>query len=354
MRRLRYIILLLLFWTFEANGDDETSYYLLAVSGTLQDGYTLRKNLDYFSKDGEITTRAILLGKAFVRGYKSYLDVMEPDYRQYVPHGKEEEESLTVNPNTFATGCHEHANEYYAYLVDSRQVFSILMGEPRFLSITPDTGLVELKHSSPLVQAISRHEILSSPGDQKTKNMHKIAIPLVTAVWFQSTSLVESPVVKEIDGAQVTNFEESLASWSGADDADRLEYIEAYENCLNLNSNEENDDHECDITKSESYKRYWTAIREAIRKEEAERITSGKKKEQILHSPPDWKCKNYVRFGTSKSMTRMNYSFTAEKIQEIVGGVKNENGKKYKIDFVKGKVLTLSNNDNDTCAGAPE
>lgn len=50
-------------------------------------------------------------------------------------------------------------------------------------------------------------------------------------------------------------------------------------------------------------------------------------------------------------MTRINYSFTAEKIQEIVGGVIDENGGRYKIDFVKGN-LALSGDDDDTCAGS--
>ena len=35
-------------------------------------------------------------------------------------------------------------NEYWIYLVDSRQVLNTLLYEPRFLSITPDTGTIDI------------------------------------------------------------------------------------------------------------------------------------------------------------------------------------------------------------------
>lgn len=136
--------------------DSPGSYYMLGVSGGLQDGYPHRKNLDYVDPETGETVKAILIGKIFVRGYKSYMDVMEPEWRQYVPA---EKGKPLINPDVFATGCYEHANEHFVYLVDQRQLITALMEEPRFLSITPDTGLAELEHSSPLIQQIAKHEI---------------------------------------------------------------------------------------------------------------------------------------------------------------------------------------------------
>ena len=56
------------------------SYVLLAVSGTLEEGFELRKNLDYrpFGDDGPGRVNATFLGKALVRGYKSFLDIKNP------------------------------------------------------------------------------------------------------------------------------------------------------------------------------------------------------------------------------------------------------------------------------------
>jgi hypothetical protein len=68
-----------------------------------------------------------------------------------------------INSNVYASGCHEHANEYvyWIYLVGSRQVMTVLNNEPWFLSITPDTGQLELTapETWPLVRDFLRHEI---------------------------------------------------------------------------------------------------------------------------------------------------------------------------------------------------
>lgn len=55
-------------------------YVLIAVSGTLEEGFELRKNMDYrpFGNDGPGRVNATFLGKALVRGYKSYLDIKDP------------------------------------------------------------------------------------------------------------------------------------------------------------------------------------------------------------------------------------------------------------------------------------
>jgi hypothetical protein len=53
-------------------------YYVIGVSGGLQDGFPDRGKMDY------VDSKAIFLGRALVRGYKAYLDVMQEGWRQYV------------------------------------------------------------------------------------------------------------------------------------------------------------------------------------------------------------------------------------------------------------------------------
>jgi hypothetical protein len=69
------------------------SYVLLAVSGTLEEGFDLRPNMDFRpnhnqnhnnndSHDTNIgRVNATFLGKALVRGYKSFLDIKNPTWR---------------------------------------------------------------------------------------------------------------------------------------------------------------------------------------------------------------------------------------------------------------------------------
>jgi hypothetical protein len=90
-----------------------------------------------------------------VRGTKAYLDVMEPGWRQYSP----EPEQPLINSVNIVSGCHEHANQYWVYLIDSRQALAVLSNEPRFLSITPDTALVDLEaaETDEAVRVLCRH-----------------------------------------------------------------------------------------------------------------------------------------------------------------------------------------------------
>jgi hypothetical protein len=71
-----------------SSSDQETiSYVLLAVSGTLEEGFELRPNMDYRpnhnNNDNNNVGRvnATFLGKALVRGYKSFLDIKNPTWR---------------------------------------------------------------------------------------------------------------------------------------------------------------------------------------------------------------------------------------------------------------------------------
>ena len=80
-------------------------YVILGVSGGQQDGFPDHTKLDYKSgTDDEV--QAIFLGRGLVRGYKAYLDVMEPDWRQYTP----EPGQPLINSNVIASGCWHHAN----------------------------------------------------------------------------------------------------------------------------------------------------------------------------------------------------------------------------------------------------
>eukprot|EP00546_Thalassionema_frauenfeldii_P016212 CAMPEP_0178902714 /NCGR_PEP_ID=MMETSP0786-20121207/4761_1 /TAXON_ID=186022 /ORGANISM="Thalassionema frauenfeldii, Strain CCMP 1798" /LENGTH=356 /DNA_ID=CAMNT_0020574017 /DNA_START=34 /DNA_END=1100 /DNA_ORIENTATION=+ len=319
------------------NNDNNLSYYMIAVSGGLQDGYPDRRNLDYIEKNDQgqtvETVKAILLGKVFVRGYKAYLDVMESDWRQYVPPsppGSNIKVQPLINPDVFPTGCYEHANEYYVYLVDSRQLILTLMGEPRFLSISPDTGLVELRHSSPLMQEIARAEILKGGFT----NENEVVLPLVTSVWFQSRAHFPSPIVKVVDGAEVTNFPDSLAIWANAKDSDRLDYIAAHQECLGSGKEK------CDIKDHPSYQRYWEAITKAIRNGERTR----EEWSNDTNQRPLWECKRYVRFGASKGTARLNYPFTKQEFQDLMNsfGSGQDADVKYEVDFDKATITMKS------------
>lgn len=58
-------------------------YLVVGVSGGLQNGFPEHSKLDFHSGESD-EVQAIYLGRALVRGYKAFLDVMEPSWRQYV------------------------------------------------------------------------------------------------------------------------------------------------------------------------------------------------------------------------------------------------------------------------------
>jgi hypothetical protein len=87
---------------------------LVAVSGTIQDGFELRKNINYVAP-GEATVEAVLVGYGVCRGAKMFFDVKDKQCREYdpaVPH--------RVNPAMVLTGNASDANQYALYLVDER------------------------------------------------------------------------------------------------------------------------------------------------------------------------------------------------------------------------------------------
>ena len=76
---------------------------ILAVSGTLQEGFPLRKNLDAPGAP------AVHLGSGLVRGVRSYLDVKERGCREF---------GNAPNPACVVTGRESDGNVYELYLVD--------------------------------------------------------------------------------------------------------------------------------------------------------------------------------------------------------------------------------------------
>jgi hypothetical protein len=201
---------------------------------------------------------AIFIGKALVRGFKAYLDVKDAGWREHVPmsekdNGENSDSSFVPPPPqvpnavVVATGCHEHANLYHVYAVDSRQVAHVLGDEPRFLGIAPDAGLVDLATVEDsldgmrvpaatdasvrrLALQLSRKkdahedEISESAAPaiaDSDVDVDAVAIPLVIGVHFHSPSYVESPVAYTLpDGTAVTSYAESLATWAGVDPDD--------------------------------------------------------------------------------------------------------------------------------------
>jgi hypothetical protein len=215
---------------------------------------------------------------------------MEPDWRQYKP----EPAQPLINCNVYPSGCYEDANQYWIYLVDARQFVSILMKEPRFLSITPDLGLVDLtvRETSPVVKHIAAHEI----AKQGKTDSSYIGFPIVTAAWFNPSSHVESPVLYTMeDGTKVTNFAQSLATWAG---------VIAEDSCSAAGDHAENDvDSESfGFLMPEVQEDFWKAIRKAVRSGEENRPKSSE-------AGPPFECAKQARFGVSKDMAQINYPF---------------------------------------------
>ena len=122
------------------------------------------------------------------------------------------------------TGCDEHANRYAIYAVDSRQALHALAGEPRFLSIAPDMGLVSLTAADDLTfpdikalartYARTRHFVDDTNKNADDINLDRIAFLTVTSTWFQST-FVENGILREDDqDGIITDYPESTAIWS--------------------------------------------------------------------------------------------------------------------------------------------
>jgi hypothetical protein len=269
---------------------DEVEYMIVGVSGGLQGGFPEHVKLHYKSGEPQEVT-AVFLGRALVRGYKAFLDVMQPDWRQYAP----EPQQPLINCNVVPSGCWHHANEYWMYLVDQRQFLSILMHEPRFLTIAPDLGLVDLQaeETGSVIRHIAKHQ-MERQGKTDTS---AIAFPIVTGAWYNPTSHVPSPVlyIKE-DGTQVTNFAQSLAKWVGIDFSQEI----CAPNAETFSFLEEQD--------------FWDNLRQAIRHAEVNRPSLA---HSLVNGPP-FDCEKQARFGVSNDMARINYPFSPEEFKNML------------------------------------
>jgi len=277
----------------------------------------------------EDEVRAIFIGRALVRGCKAYLDVMEDGFRQYTA----EPAQPLINSVVVVSGCQEHANQYWIYAVDSRQFLHILNNEPRFLSITPDTGLVDLAsaETDDSVRAIAIHEI-QKQGKQDSLNA---AFPIVVAVWYHDTFVPSPPVRMHADGTAVTNFPASLAKWADVNDEDRLTG-----GCFDSSSQE------CpsNNTVAAAQKRYWDGIRRSVRHAEDYRLSA---QEHKANGPP-FQCVKEARLGVSPDMARINYPFSSDELTSIF----QDAG--YTLDFETAKLQFVASKASVTLTVEPK
>lgn len=196
----------------------EPRFVIVAVSGTLQDGFPLRKNLDQGDHVAEF------IGWALCRGMKSYFDVKDAGCREHVA-----ESAPIVNPAIVPTGNPLHANVYAVYAVHEIAALNALLNEPRFLSMTPDTAKVDLTaaETSPEVKALCSAAIEDSKGDGET-NTEAVALLTVVSTVCAETFVENPPLYIKPDGTAVTNFHDGLAKLCGTTDEARVSEPEAY------------------------------------------------------------------------------------------------------------------------------
>ncbi len=209
----------------ECTNGSTTKFNIVAVSGTLEEGFPLRGNLD-FNEDGE-TVNSIFLGKALIRGLKANLDIKSPGWREFKP-----EPALNpVNPGMVATGNKNDANIYSVYGIDRRQAVRALLNEPRFLSMTPDSAFVDRnaeETSQTIRDLISKQIAADNINGAGITNMDEATLLTVVSVW-DSCHFVPSPIlyIKD-DGTRVTDFPNSLAAFAGVTDQLRIDDPSAY------------------------------------------------------------------------------------------------------------------------------
>lgn len=323
LRRLSFFLLIVLVLSsMHKTAEGAVRYRAIAVSGGLQEGFPDHDKMDYRptendDEDDEGVVKAVFVGRALIRGCKAYLDVMEPGWRQYTP----EPDQPLINSVVMVTGCHEHANQYWVYLVDARQFLSILGHEPRFLAVTPDTGLVDLASNETddavrhwATHEILRHELLNEDtGGSMDRSV--VALPMVVAVHYHESFVPSPPIRIHSDGTRVTNFPESLALWAGVNDTDRTANLPSPNSATTTTTSAAT----CETASEPREKRklreqqYWDGIRSAIRHAEAHRPSVA---EWIKHGPP-FRCRKETRLGTSSNQLRINYPFTLDQLRAI-------------------------------------
>ncbi|HEX5657718.1 MAG TPA: hypothetical protein VFX59_11010 [Polyangiales bacterium] len=199
-------------WSGTCEGSD---MIMVAVSGTLEEGFPLRPNLDYTSPTEKVP--AVFLGRALIRGLRAHLDMKDPNSREY----KAPPALNPVNPALIPSGNQLDANVSSIYLVDRRQAARALLNEPRFLSMVPDLAKVEIdaEETTPDLRKLLLQAIKETPGITNTAN---VTFLQVISVWH-SCHFVPSPVLyTKPDGTRVTDFPNSLAKFAGTTDATRV------------------------------------------------------------------------------------------------------------------------------------
>jgi len=197
--------------SFRPQARSKSDTIVLAVSGTLQEGFPLNKHLDHPE------TKSIFIGWGLVRGVKSYFDIKTKGVSREFAEIHDLSKFPNVNPCAVVTGNKLHANVYALYMVDVRAALKALCGEPRYLSITPDAVKVDLSaaETSDNVKKLMRQFI----KEQGFKNMDECAVLAVVSVVWRGPTFVENPVLYvKPDGTEVTNFHEGIAKWAGTDD----------------------------------------------------------------------------------------------------------------------------------------
>ena len=250
-------------------------------------------------------------------------------------------------------------------MVDSRQVLKILMNEPRFLSITPDLGLVDLRttvsttsttrnshsHNYELVKHFATHLI----RQQNKTDFSYVAFPIVTSAWYNPSSYIPSPIidtiVEEEDGVvtQVTNFPYSLAKWAGTSNATTT-------TSATLRNLIEDDEEVLfdvvDGAETTSVPGYWDQIRLAVRQAEQGSVKRGEGRDDDSDGNdddefPPFHCPRKARFGVTKDMARINYPLTKSTIRTILQDYDNTSSSsttwQYDIDFGSGKIIRRQN-----------
>ena len=301
--------------------NQQVLYRILGVSGTLQNGFPLRPRLDWRDSNNatHIVAPAIFVGTGLVRGYKAYLDIKNVGSREYIPPcgpvtNVANADSSPCNhhpappqiPNAVVmpTGCRTDANVYHVFAVPEPVLLQVLLHEPRYLSITPDTGLVDLVDEwtslslRRLVQSERRAQ--QTGGYQNLDNSchnddlelppldeEVAAISLVTGVYFDAASFVESPAMEvHSDGTRVYSYDGGLLRWSQRPDATE----ESTTAALN-----------------------WTRVHSKVRRAE-EQLREG----AILTAAP-WtvECADHdrVEFGSKVATLRLNYPLTRVQVE---------------------------------------
>jgi hypothetical protein len=202
---------------------DQGDFVIVAVSGTLEEGFPLRPNLDFITPTERVN--AIFLGHALVRGLRAFLDIKDPNSREF----REPPLLNPVNPALLPSGNKNDANISSIYLVDRRQAVRALLNEPRFLSMVPDLAKVDIHaaETSPAVRALILQAIQETPL-LEPKNVTQATFLQVISTW-KSCHFVPSPVLyTKGDGTRVTDFPNSLAAFAGVTDQLRIDDPAAY------------------------------------------------------------------------------------------------------------------------------